>query len=754
MKYRPRPARFIAALTNVSTLAILFVNTLFFTTAAFAQSSFDFTLDNKTHVQIAAVGDGAFRLSVCTTAAPVRPGSVFLADPQESTPAPGYVVKEGNLVGIKTGAGELLVDPASGQWSLRDSAGKDLVPPARVGGNTTDGAVEINVGWPVDKPIQVYGTGNAVESLLAGQGHTRLGNGRAVVPHYWSDLGYVALAVTGDDNAPASWNPSETGITWRFPGNTADLYLIPAPTLRESCRRYARLSGLPPVPPRWSFGYLQSRWGWKDRAYIDDTLQQFTDRKLPVDGFIFDFEWYTTEPDYELPPEGKPDYTDFSFNPKLFPHAAAQIAQLKSRGIHVVGIRKPRLGNAALLRDVRSRGWIDIQKQASEKKWLLPRGGHIDLRNIDFQRDDVRAFYAQQLQPLLKAGIDGWWDDEGELTYTTYYWWNAAEAAALAQFNPAARLWTINRAFAPGLQRFGAAAWTGDIHADFKTLRRTPTDLLNWSLAGMDYGACDIGGFSGEDSPELLTRWMQAGVFFPVMRAHSDIMVRPRFPWLYGPDAEAAIRHALQLRYRLIPTIYSLAHEAHDLGLPLMRPLAMEFPDDPSVADVSSEWMLGDHLLAAPVLTPENSRTVYLPADDWYEFDSNKQIDGPATLNVNADLNTIPAYVRAGTILPLAGHILHTADLPGGPLELQIYPGKDARFTLVEDDGQSTDYLTGLVRRTRFAWNDAAGKLSWKITGNYAGKDIFTTMNITVFYPAGAKTSAASLAADGETTIH
>jgi len=225
----------------------------------------------------------------------------------------------------------------------------------------------------------------------------------------------------------------------------------------------------------------------------------------------------------------------------------------------------------------------------------------------------VRDWYAKQLVPLLKMGIDGWWNDEGEQTYTTYTYWNQSEAMALAQVDPKRRLWTINRAFQPGMQRYGTAAWIGDFANNWQGLAETPTRLLNWSVAGMYYGACDIGGFMGQASPELLTRWMQAGVFFPVMRSHSSNRVQPRFPWLYGEQAEVAIRKALELRYRLVPYYYSLAHEAWRDGTPLMRPLAMAYPDDPQVANLTSQWLIGDGLMAAPILTQTNQRSVYFP---------------------------------------------------------------------------------------------------------------------------------------------
>jgi alpha-glucosidase len=269
----------------------------------------------------------------------------------------------------------------------------------------------------------------------------------------------------------------------------------------------------------------------------------------------------------------------------------------------------------------------------------------------------------------------------------------------------------------------------------------------------MPYAACDIGGYAGNTNPRLLTRWMEAGVFFPVMRAHSEHDAIPHFPWLFGNEAESAIRKALDLRYRLIPFYYSLAHQAHDTGIPIMRPLAMEFPDDQSSANISDEWLMGAGLLAAPILDDTESRRVHLPAGTWYELNRNAPIAGNHSFNVTAKLDEIPVYVRAGTILPLGPIIQHTGDLPGGPLEVQIYPGQDGRFTLVEDDGLTTAYLNGQIRRTTFTWNDASRKLSWKIEGPYAGKDIFTDMTIAVMDPTGKKLAAASLTSIGERVI-
>ncbi len=712
-------------------------------------------------VELVAVTPSAFCLSVSYPGKPSLIPSIFLADASRRVLVPWRLVQNGDFVGVKTSAGELLINPTTRQWTLKNPSGQTLIPACKLGAiigdsNASQSDVAVTVGWDNNAHPAFYGCGNGMgynidsayhtiigaETLQQSNGQPQLGNGVSVTPYYWSTAGYSALAVSDDDNRPAAWNevPDQGCVIWDFPGTKANLYLMPAANLYDAAKAYAQLSGLPPVPPRWTFGYMQSRWGWKNRIYIEDTLKQFLSRDLPIDAFIFDVEWYTPTIDYSIPDTGSPDFKDFSWNPALFPDPAAQIAAYKAQGVHTVVIRKPRLGNSDLLRMMR------------EKDWGLPDCEHLRelaCRMLDFRKPIVRSWYAQQLGPLLACGIDGWWNDEGEATYTTYYYWNLAEDEAQAKFKPGIRLWTLNRSFEPGLQRLGAAAWTGDIGTSWQELRRTPTDLLNWSLAGMPYSACDIGGFGGDPKPKLITRWMQAGVFFPIMRAHSQIHVKPHFPWLYGQEAEEAICKALDLRYRLIPYYYSLAYETHTTGIPLMRPLVMEFPQDPNVADMSDQWLMGDGLMTAPILSTNDQRSVYLPAGDWYVFGTNTKLDGSRTIVATAQLDQIPVYIHEGTILPLGPVIQHTDQLPGGPLELQVYPGEDATFTLVEDDGETTAYLKGKIRQTTFAWNNTSHRLSWKIHGSFDGKDIFNTMKIEVFYPEGIKQANALLLSSG-----
>ena len=674
----------------------------------------------QAQVALSAAKPGIFRLNITYDGGYKVWHTVFL-DPSLGR-VPVRQINRDSMVGIETDQGGLMIEPATGGWNLEGADHETVLASGRISRAKTFAApseanvVPLEINCLPDHKL--YGSGNGTDSLVQTQATAGVGNGHAVVPYYWSTQGYGIFALGFDDDDPAQWalNPSKTEIDWKVPGKMAELYLMVAPTLRDATHAYAQLSGAPLVPPEWVFGYLQSRWGWKDKAYIDETLQKFETDRLPVDAFIFDFECYTSTPDYSLKAAGVPDFHDFTWNPALFPHPAKQIAQMLDRGVHTVPIRKPRLGDSANLAYMRARGW----GLAAD-----PHGWAPDLRGFDFRIPEARAWYEAHLKTMLDDGVAGWWDDEGESFYTKYYYWNLAQSEARATFKPGTRHWSLNRAFEPGLQRLGGTVWSGDIHSNWATLASTPATLLNWGLAGMPFTTCDIGGFADNPSPQLLTRWMEAGVFFPMMRAHSVLSEKPHFPWLFGAAAENAIRKALNLRYQLIPYYYSLAHEAHDTGVPPMRPMAMVFPDDTKCADLTNEWMVGDGLLAAPILSEKSTRSVHIPAGKWYGFDGKTSYEGERDLTVTAAFDEIPAYVRGGTILPLAPVLQHTRELPGGPLELRVYPGANATFTLVEDDGSSSGYLNGQIRRTRFDWSDSTSTLTWHREGTYAGPNVF-----------------------------
>ncbi len=661
-------------------------------------------------VGLFTTNNAAFCLSL-HAATPLLIKSTFIEI--QRTSSPYTVISAPPLYGIKTAFGQITINATTGTWSLYDAKGQPLIQDGTY--RFTDTSVEIN---HTTQGV-LYGSGNiSSKDLKKNQSASAVGNGVAGIPYLWNNTGYSAFGVSNNDNTPATWTNTHQQLTWKFPSKAANLYLWPASTIYEGANGYVKLTGKPKLPPRWAFGYLQSQWGWEDSTYISNVLTKFRTHHLPVDAFIFDFEWYTTTPDYSVGKAGKEGYNDFSFNPKLFPRPAKQIADMKAQGVKFIGIRKPRLGNDKRLDTARQNGWLN--------------NPDTDSRDLNFSNANLRKWFEARTKPMLQTGVDAWWDDEGESYYTCYYWWNTAQYHLLSAVRPNYRHFTINRAFSPGNQRFGYCTWDGDIQSSWSSLADVPKDLLNFSLAGMYYGACDIGGFHGTPEKETLVRWFQAGVFFPIMRSHSDLGTTARFPFLWGNDGEAAMRKALELRYQLLPYIYSLGHEAYSTGAPVMRPLVMEFPTDTTVANMTDEWLLGKGLLAAPLLNPGGKRNVYLPAGTWYDYFNGDVIAGPKTIAVDKQLDEIPVYVRAGTILPISPVVQYSEQTTTAPLEMHIYPGKNGQFKMVEDDGTSYNYIKGAIRTTMFSWDDTTKTFSWEVSGAYAGKNVYKTMKVVV----------------------
>lgn len=673
----------------------------------------------KQQIELAVANEKAFRLSVSNQEEPKANQSIFI-DVATQTHAAFKIVSKSPVVGIETSFGKLLFDTSNGHWTLQDAKTKVLINEGSVNAE----GEKILISMSTDPKALCYGSGNMNNTeLIKTHSNSSLGNGFAGIPYFWSTTGFSAFGVTTNDNNPAQWDKKENQqIVWTFAGTSADLYLWPAKDLYTALNGYIHLTGRPKLPPRWAFGYLQSRWGWEDKKYIEDAISKFRTRDLPVDAFIYDFEWYTSLPDYGVKPQGESGYNDFSFNNKLFPEPTKQIAEYKKQGIKFIGIRKPRLGNTANLDYARSRGWL-INKD---------KDLGISSRDLDFSNDSARAWYIKQMKPLLETGIDAWWNDEGESYYSLYYWWNKAQYDLLSQTYPNRRHFSINRAFSPGNQRLGYCTWNGDTKSSWQDLQRTVSDMLNWSLAGMYYGSSDIGGFHGTPSKENLVRWHQASIFFPIMRSHSDLMVQPHFPWLWDNDGENAMRKANKLRYRLLPYIYSLGHEAYKTGAPIIRPLIMEFSEDAEVANLSDEMLLGKGLLAAPVLIPGGKREIYLPKGIWYDFFTNETTRGARRFEVTKSLDEIPVYVAAGTILPLGPEVPYSDYKTNEALEIRVYPGRNGSFTMTEDDGTSYDYIKSDVRTTTYKWNDATRTFSWKVSGKYNGEKTFNQIRIVV----------------------
>jgi alpha-glucosidase len=498
------------------------------------------------------------------------------------------------------------------------------------------------------------------------------------------------------------------------PGGEIDLYVIDGPRLAQVVERYTSLTGRPSLPPLWALGYWQSKCTFRDWPEIDETYQQLTQRGYPVDVMVIDADWPDIVNDYVWAPRW--------FGPGYTP--ADKIAEYARRGVRIVMSQSgPMIRRES---PAFPSGW-QSGVFATDGHGHPVETGYYGGELLDFTHPGLDAWLWPQARKLNEQGSAGWWLDltepEGEPPQTTYHGGDSAnvhnefsllctrsyEGVQLA-VHPDQRPFVLTRCGPAGLQRFQAAIWTGDINSDYATLRSHPPEMLNSGLSGFTWWTCDTGGFlSGYYKDDqfgaharLYERWMQFSAFSPITRTHKAGIPQP---YAFGPATEQGTRHYLALRYRLLPYIYSYAWEASRTGLPLVRPLALEFPDDPSSVDASGdEYLFGRELLVAPVLHEGvTNRPVYFPPGEWYDWDTGCEYTGGRTWIVAAPQNRIPVAVRAGAIIPMAPFMRNTAEKPWDPLTVEVFPSGESTFTLYRDDGISFAYRKGDFTATKFA---------------------------------------------------
>jgi alpha-glucosidase/alpha-D-xyloside xylohydrolase len=332
-------------------------------------------------------------------------------------------------------------------------------------------------------------------------------------------------------------------------------------------------------------------------------------------------------------------------------------------------------------------------------------------------------------------GVDGWWPDEGDpldiasrLVRNRMYW----EGPQLDR--PNERPYALHRNGYAGMQRYGSFLWSGDVYSTWETLKVHIPIAINTALTGIPYWGTDIGGFvpTKEFTAELYLRWFQFGAFCPLFRSHGRAW-KLRLPWgwdtgdpgpieinnyngaaipdssqLHNEQVEIICRKYLELRYRMLPYLYSAVHECATTGMPIMRALWLEYPDDPKAVACGDEYLWGKNVLVAPVVEKgAETRQVYLPAGGWYDFWTQERLEGGREIRRNVDLETMPLYVRAGAILPLGPVKQFTSEKVDQPLSISIYPGGDASFLLYEDDGNSFNYRKGEWMGIQMDWHDA-----------------------------------------------
>ncbi|AIQ14286.1 TIM-barrel domain-containing protein [Paenibacillus durus] len=514
-------------------------------------------------------------------------------------------------------------------------------------------------------------------------------------------------------------------------------------SLNRIMKSFGSLTGTAPIPPMWTLGYMQSRYGYRSWNEVDGIVDTFRDKNIPLDSMVLDVYWAK-----------KNHYFDMTWNDdpaQDFTSPKANMDELKDKGVNIVTIVDPYIQvTASNFKEGDSKGYF--VKDASGKTVMYPAWyGKAGL--IDFTNPEAAKWYSSQVKKLHDAGVKGYWIDLNEPEQPTdsvrdqFAAGSAAEITNVYALNEAKafyegqrgytgdRVWTLARSGFTGIQQYGTTVWSGDINSSWESFSHQLQLGLSAAASGISYFTNDTGGFVGKPTPELYTRWMQAASLMPIFRSHVALGDNPsdptniREPWAFGAAAEASVTKAINQRYQLLPYIYSTAKQTADGETSLMRPLVMDYANDSKVYNIQDEWMFGASILAAPIHQEKaTERTVYLPSGTWYDWNSEQQFTGGQEITYSADLNTIPMLVKEGAIIPTREAQDFSEQTPASELTLKVYPlssGETSSFTLYEDDGKTYAYEKGQSAATEIKTNTQDDKVVLNIAamkGSYTGK--------------------------------
>ncbi|SFW40315.1 glycoside hydrolase family 31 protein [Chitinophaga sancti] len=516
-------------------------------------------------------------------------------------------------------------------------------------------------------------------------------------------------------------------------GGEMNYYFIHAPSVAGIIQAYTGLTGRMHMPPLWSLGYQQNRYSYYPDQEVLRIAQTLREKKIPADGITLDIHYMDA---YKL----------FTWDKDRFPDPAGLVSKLKQQGFELTVINDPGIkvekGYAAYESGVQDNVFIKYVDGQLYTGQVWPGWCHFP----DFTNEQGREWWKRQLRSYVDVGVAGFWNDMNEIatwgqkmpdnvlfdfdghgtTHRQVHNVYALEMVRASYEGARAamhkRPFILTRAGYAGLQRY-SAIWTGDNRAEDDHMLAGVRIMNSLGLSGVAFTGMDIGGFTGNASVGLYTRWMQVGAFLPYFRNHTAVNTRSAEPWAFGEEALEVSRNYINLRYRLLPYIYSVFYEAIEKGLPVMRSLAINYTDDARVYDsrFQQQFQLGDAFMIAPFESNQQYGAIYFPAGGWYDLYTDEQVAG-GQIKVNTlGMHELPVYVKAGSIVPMQSLVQTTAERPGDTLYLHVYKGDTANaITYYEDDGQTYDYEKGVYYKRVIRYD--GGLIFDKVEGSYTSK--------------------------------
>lgn len=645
--------------------------------------------------------------------------------------------KANNQIILTTSELNVLLDIVQNQISFVTKDGKELLAekPSSTGftsfndaGNST---YRIRQTFLLDSDEAIYGLGQHQQGEMNQRNQTlflQQANTEICIPLVHSIKGY---ALFWDNYSPTTFTDNAQGMTFDSEvGDLCDYYFVYGGGADKVVAGLRELTGQAPMFPLWTFGFWQSKERYVSQDELVSVVAKYRDLKVPLDGIVQDWRYWG---------EDHKDWNAVEFRNPKFPDPRKMMNEVHRLNAHAIISVWPSFGPATgIYADLKALNKLMIHE-------TFPQDNGVKV--YDAYDPVARDIYWKYMNKnMFSIGMDGWWLDatepehspveEGDLDFQTYLGSfrkvrNAFPLVSVGgvyehqrQEASDKRIFILTRSAFAGQQRYAVQAWSGDVVSDWNVLRNQIPAALNISLTGIPYWNSDIGGFfSGRKFPEgvkdpafheLYVRWMQFAAFTGMMRSHGTNT--PREIFMFGEReywAFDAQEKMINLRYRLLPYIYSTSWKVTSNGESLMRALFSDFPEDKKVIDIGDEYMFGKSILVAPVTSEVRRRSLYLPeGGQWVDFWTGEKLEGGQEISREAPIDIIPLYVKAGSIIPVGPSVQFATEKSWDDLQVRIYPGADGEFTLYEDENDNYNYEKGKYTTVRMTWSDKDRKLT------------------------------------------